>query len=100
MTERNATHGIHLIGCTYIREEDALDRKVDVSYIYGFKPVVYLPKKWTKVLNECKVESSPPRGENPSPTPLLLIPGTEIRLVSLGSAQEYAKIEVRACEEE
>ena len=100
MTGRTATPGTHLIGCTYIRDESALDQDVDVSYIFGSKPIVYLPKTWTVVLNECKVASSQSKGDNPPLPPLILMPGTEIRLIDLGTADDYAKIEVRVFEEE
>ena len=100
MTERNATHGIHLFGCTYIRDEYALDQDVDVSYVFGSKPIVYLPREWTVVLNECKVASGLFKGDKPPLPPLILMPGTEIRLINLGTADDYAKIEVRVFEEE
>ncbi|MBT3470059.1 MAG: hypothetical protein HOD72_08850 [Opitutae bacterium] len=95
MKTRFATPGQHSIDCRFIRDPEALDQECDVSMVFGQAPIIYLPQTWTLVLKECPVGIGKSIDDTPALTPLLLQPGSEIRLIGFGSAQDYAKLEVR-----
>ena len=95
MKTRNATPGQHSIDCRFIRDPEALDQECDVSMVFGQAPIIYLPQTWTLVLKECPVGIEKSIDDTPPLNPLMLNPGTEIRLVGFGSANDYATLEVR-----